>query len=142
MNVLASSPLAHIALRAGERLALGILLGLALWAVNAPALAQPGGIGCAPRPGGCAPELPANRVQLVLRADALLLTGADGVERFALAGDGTVELSGTATIDFSPAMQTFAIGTPAGAIRVRVGGRTYLLQLFEDGACGPGGCAR
>lgn len=104
---------------------IGAVIGLVLWSANIPAQVS-------------APERPGLRVQLVLRSDALQLFGADGRELFAIAEDGTVELSGDATIDFSPAMRAAVTGPLAGAIRVRVGGKLYTLQLFEDVGCTPG----
>lgn len=114
------------------------LIGLFLLAVSRYAHADgPGGpIGVGPGGPG-----PAPRAQLVLRHDSLLLIGADGRERFAIADDGSVELSLGATIDFSPAMAAPIAGPPAAYVRVRMGGRLFVLQLLADPDAveGPGG---
>lgn len=115
------------------------LIGLFMLAVSRYAHADgPGGPPPGVGPGGPGPV---PRAQLVLRHDSLLLIGADGRERFAIADDGTIELSLGATIDFSPAMAARAAGEPAAYVRVRMGGRLFVLQLLTDPDAveGPGG---
>lgn len=105
------------------------LIGLFMLAVSRYAHAEgPGGpIGVGPGGPG-----PAPRAQLVLRHDSLLLIGADGRERVAIAEDGSIEFSGPATLDFSPAMAARGAGGPAAYVRVRLGGRLFVMQLLTD----------
>lgn len=112
---------------------------LLLWGLR-PAIAQP--VGPPPTDVGPGGPAPATKASLILRADTLLLIGADGRERFAIAEDGSVELSGAATIDFSPAMEARSAGSPTAYVRVRMGGRLFVLQLLADPEAvdrGPGG---
>lgn len=105
------------------------LIGLFLLGVSRYSHADGPGGPISTGPGGPAP---APRAQLVLRHDSLLLIGADGRERVAIAEDGTLEFSGAATIDFSPAMAARGAGAPAAYVRVRMGGRLFVLTLLTD----------
>lgn len=116
---------------------------LLLWGLR-PAIAQVTEVPGTPGPISSVPGVPnpAPRATLILRADTLLLIGADGRERFAIAEDGSVELSGAATIDFSPTMEARSAGAPTAYVRVRMGGRLFVLQLLADPEAvdrGPGG---
>ncbi len=127
------------------RIGLVAMLLVLLWSLASTAGAQITSVPGQPGPISSVPGIPgpAPRAQLVLRHDSLLLIGADGRERFAIADDGTVELSGAATIDFSPGMTARGAGEPAAYVRVRLGGRVFVLQLLTDPDAvderGPGG---
>lgn len=125
------SMLAHIALRAAERLLLAVLIGIVLWAASTSAGAQ-----------DSAPEYPGPgpRVQLIVRADSLRLTTPGGRDLFAIAEDGSVELSGGAMIDFSPSSFVATGREGEGFVRVRIGGRNYRIRVYDDPACGARRC--
>lgn len=107
---------------------LGLLIGTLMFLIGSPAFAQdPGsGIGTSPNLG--------SRAGLVIRADRVQWLTTGGAEAFAIAEDGTVELSGGATIDYAVTMRGPPPGALAGTVMIRVGGALYVMPYYQLGA--------
>lgn len=102
----------------------GPFIGALLFLIGTPAFAQ----NPIPR-GPVQHDRPVARI--VVATDTLQLYAADGREKVALTPAG-IEFSDTATLDFSPYMLGQRFGDLKALVRVRVNGRVYVLQAFED----------
>lgn len=112
---------------------LGLLIGTLLFLIGTPAFAQD-----ASRPPITSlPGAPYPRpvvAGLVIRADRVQWITASGAEAFAIAEDGTVELSDAATIDYAVTMRGPPPGAHAGTVLIRVGGALYVMPYYHLGA--------
>jgi hypothetical protein len=114
--------------RGAGYLVAGLLIGTLLFLIGTPAFAQDPGSG-----SGWSPNL-GSRAGLVIRADRVQWITASGAEAFAIADDGTVELSGGATIDYAVTMRGPPPAALAGTVLIRVGGALYVMPYYQAGA--------
>lgn len=109
----------------------GVLVGALLFLIGQPAFAQDYQGPITSVPGFPAqPSVP--RARLIVHSQGMLLLGFDGRLRFELADEGTIEFSEFATVDFSPMMRAQRYGPLVDAVRVRVGGKSFVVPLYED----------